>query len=202
MKKLLCLGILLCTILSGFAIIAAATSTTATQTKAVIRSLSQEERVAVYYEPSETSRLKGEYFNGVSVNILEHVSDEWVRVDITTFGDGGYGCIRLGDLAFGNEGEQVESNIIMYESVSDFIILNTHPNGPSGDIGPFGRGEQVELLGFVVSDSKTGDSGLAIKRPLVFEQCNLHVKIGDTTGFLIVYDMEGLREIDIKRKAE
>jgi len=154
------------------------------EAKVVTRSLREGERVAMYYEPTETIKLKGEYFNGVPVNILEYVSDEWAKVDITTFGDGGYGYIKLEDLAFGSDGDQVEKNTLLYESAAEYFILSTAPIGQSGDIGPFGIGESVEVLGFMVP-SRTYEEELEIKRPLVFEECTLHVKIGDVTGFLL-----------------
>ena len=158
------------------------------ETKAVTRSSRQDERAAMYYEPAEAGKLKGEYYNGVPVTILEYVSAEWVKADITTFGESGYGYMRLEDLAFGSDGEQVEKNTMLYESISDYFILATAPIGQSGDIGPFGKGETVEVLGLMVP-GRAYEEELEINRPLVFEDCTLHVKIGDTTGFLLESDV-------------
>lgn len=155
---------------------------------AVTRSHSPEELVPMYYEPSTDARLLGEYFDGVSINILDHVSDEWVFIDIHTYGAGGYGYMMAQDIAFGEEAKQVKRTTITYE-YTEYFILNTHAMGQSGDIGPYSSGAQLELLGLVVSER----SGL--ERPLQMEKCNLHVKIGDITGFLQSYWPDCLRKL-------
>lgn len=147
----------------------------------------------MYYKPSVDAALLGEYFDGVAVSVLEYVSDEWAKVDIHTYGAGGNGYIMLKDLAFGENAARVKKKTVLYESTSDSFILSTHPFGQSGDLGPFGLKEQVELLGLVV---RYEDNTLSqtYQRPLLLEQSMLHVKIGDITGFLS--DDECLRLIN------
>jgi uncharacterized protein YgiM (DUF1202 family) len=188
MKKAKCLVILLLTLFC------VTTVSAQEPEKAVTHSSQENGRVAMYYEPSTNGRLLAEYFNGVELYIVEHVSDEWVKVDITTLLSAydaiGFGYVMLKDLAFGSEAAQVEKSTVMYESVNDYFILATHPEGQSGDLGPFGKGEQVELLGIIVP-SYAYEEGKVINRPLAYEDWTLHVKIGNTTGFLFDPDVLG-----------
>jgi len=172
-------------------VISASASSQATE-MAVTNSFDPETRVAVYSEPSISSKLIGEYFNGVSVEVLEHVSDEWVKMDIHTFGTGGNGYVMAKDIVFGDEADSVVKTTIMYVSINDYFILDTHPFGQSGEIGPFGKGESVELLGLV--PWLAYEEGIEITRPLDLDGSKLHLRIGDVTGFLA--DFSVLQKVD------
>ena len=148
---------------------------------AVTRSHIPDELTPMYYEPSSDARLLGEYFDGVSVNIIERISDEWVFIDIHTYGAGGYGYMMVQDLVIDTETEQVAKTTELYNANVD-LLLSTHAMGQSGDMGPYAAGVQVELLGFSVSE----ESG--VERPLSIEKAGWHVKIGDETGYLIYRD--------------
>lgn len=155
--------------------------------KAYTRSATVGERVLMFDEPTMATRLFGEYYDGVCVDVLEHVSEDWVKVDIRTFGDGRIGYMMTRDLVFGEAGQRVEKTTLLYEPIVDSFMLNTHVGGQSGDIGPFDRNAQVEVLGVVIPDSAY-DSEQEIKIPLVLDENILHVKIGDETGFLYEVD--------------
>lgn len=149
---------------------------------AITQSHNPEMRVPMYAEASAEAQLLAEYFNGVSVAILEHVSDEWVLVDIRTFGTGGYGYMMAQDLVWGDESMQVEKTTLLYTASAGPFIFSTRSMGQGGDMGPYEAGVQVELLGIAVSES----SGM--ERPLLQELGTWHVKIGEETGFLPSYD--------------
>ena len=140
-----------------------------------------EERVAIYDEPSVTAWLKGEYFDGVQVVVLEYISNEWAKIDIPTYGEGGQGFVQVENIVSGSEAAGLVKTTIPCKATSSFI-LNTAPVGQSGDIGPFEAGTQVEVLGLTVPGEATN-----ITRPLAFEASGKHVRIGDVTGFLIDY---------------
>lgn len=188
---------LLCLWLLG---LSASSSLAARQNEtAVTRSSAGDGITPMYYEPSAHAPLFGEYFDGVTVSVCEVVSNEWVRVDIHTYGDGGTGYIMRKDLAFGQEAENVAKLTVFYESSDEAILLATHPFGQSGDLGPFDADAGIELLGLAVR-YHDGMLSQAYQRPLLFEQSILHVKIGDVTGFL--YDGEGLRSVEKRTRSQ
>lgn len=150
------------------------------------RSSITDERVPMYLEPSSSSQLIGEYFDGVAVDILELVSDEWAHMQIATSGLEGHayqGYMHVNDLVFGELGEQVQKTTVLYMSAIDNLYLQSVLNGPGGESGPFGLNECMELIGIVVP-AYYYERGSEVVRPLSLDDHNLHIKTGNITGFL------------------
>lgn len=160
-----------------------------------------DERIPLFFEPAQSATLFGEYSNGVKVNVLEHVSDEWVKVQIVTR-EGIEGVqMYMEDkyLVYGEEGEKVEKTTVIYVTSSDDTYLAAAAHGQSTYYGPYDKGERLELLGIIVdSGNKYNDRPLTLDR-----NRRLHFKIGETTGFVNSLEMNHIeiadKELEEKR---
>ncbi len=146
---------------------------------------SSDERVPLFYEPSYSATPFGEYFNGVQVNVLENASPGWMKVQIVTVEGvkGVQAYVHEDYLLYGADGENIEKTTIMYEVKEDDLYLAAAPNGQCTYFGPYAKNEKMELLGFIAD---TGyDEYIKNGLPLGFNYyTRLHLKAGETTGFL------------------
>ena len=140
-----------------------------------------DERVPLYYEPTSDSRLFGEYFNGVNVNVLEHVSNEWAKIQIVTY-EGTDGLQMYVEAKYLSD-SQVEKTTTMYEVDVDELYMHNSAIEQSTSSGPFGLHEYFELLGVIVP-LYAYSNGDEPDRPLSLETSAAHDKVGNITGFL------------------
>lgn len=144
-----------------------------------------DERVPLFYEPHEEARLFGEYFNGVKVNVLERLPDEWVKIQIVTHegADGLQMYTQSRYLVFDEEGEQVEKTTILFEVNVDQLYMHNSATEQSTYSGPLGMNEYVELLGLIVPLHVFTDNPV-VQRPIDLNTSMAHIKTGNVTGFL------------------
>jgi len=98
--------------------------------------------------PSQSSKSLGKYYNGVTVEVLEYTSADWVKVRIGT--DPGYaqGYMMTRYLAFGNDGKLVESAVPILEANAVSWGILEKPLAENNFVGIYGYGEYAKLLGY------------------------------------------------------
>lgn len=134
-------------------------------TYAVVNNPDAADRLNIRIAPSIDAESLGKYYNGVIVQVLEDLNDEWVRVRI---GNGGFieGYMMKKYLKYDTD-ETVVSAMPTYISLSSAWELYRSMD-ISGDYVMHGNGEIVNLLGF---SSKWW-----------------HIRVGEDTGFVIAGD--------------
>ena len=132
-------------------VIASASATNDVLETAVVNNPNSQNRLNLRAQNGENAELLGRYYNGVVVEVLEYMPNDWVRVRIGTDGQGVQGYMAAKYLAFGTAGSNVVSTIPVYESTASTWTMKATPSNNGISIDEFGTGEQVELLGFADS---------------------------------------------------
>ena len=155
---------------------------------AVIKSVVENEPVAVYAMPTTDSVLLGQYYDGVTVNILAYEDDAWILADIFTYGTGGYCYIKTENLVFGDAANDVENGTHLFK-LNQEVTLSTHAMGQSGELGHYEAQTVFELLGFRTNEQ----SGTQL--PLSADTATWHIRIGDETGYAVYVDADAIQDL-------
>ncbi|MCL2812585.1 MAG: SH3 domain-containing protein [Clostridia bacterium] len=117
---------------------------------AVVNNPNPADLLDLWSRPSLTymSAVRGRYYNGVQVELLEELSGDWVRVriggEVNCGGTGGYMQTRY--LAFGDDRAMVVPAIPLYEATSSsWILYDTPFKDPTYRM--IGSESDVEVLG-------------------------------------------------------
>ena len=105
-------------------------------------------QAGLWESPSQSSASLGHYYNGVSVDVLEHTSEDWAKVRIGTEPGCAQGYMMTQylvsgdtDIHVGKECPTTEANAIRWE-------ITAAPQAGSPSVGVYGYGEYTDLLGY------------------------------------------------------
>lgn len=87
-----------------------------------------------------------QYYNGTEVDVLNAMPDGWVAVSIGQKGGMARGYMKADYLAFGKDGNAVESVIPSYEAILESWTLYSYPDEDTKPVGQYKKGQSFEVL--------------------------------------------------------